>query len=358
MRVLGIMSGSSLDGLDLALCAFARKDAAWSVHIEAAKAVTFPDELHDRLLHMTTASAFDLAKAHTDLGRFIGTAAKAFLAANGGAELVASHGHTIFHQPGLGFTTQIGCGARIAAITRLATVVDFRSMDVALGGQGAPLVPIGERDLFTGHDAFVNLGGIANASFHGKSISGYDVCICNQALNFLANEAGQPFDRDGVIARSGKIDPERLSRLGAMPFMQAPIPRSMGREQFEGEVLQLLTNSPLPLAERMRTFVEHIASALAVAFDTGKANKVLTTGGGAHNSFLIERIRDRFTGELIIPDALTVDFKEAMIFAYLGLLRWRGEVNALRSVTDASRDSIGGAVYLPYQTDYLGRIDQ
>lgn len=347
MRVLGIMSGSSLDGLDLALCSFIRNGAAWTVRVEAANAVPFTDELRERLLHMTTGSAFDLAKAHADLGAFIGTQAKGFLDANGGAGLVASHGHTIFHQPTLGFTTQIGCGARIAAATRLPTVVDFRSADVALGGQGAPLVPMGERELFTGHDAFVNLGGIANVSFHGKSISGYDVCICNQALNFLAIEAGEPFDHDGTIARSGKVDLELLARLNALPFMKAPIPRSMGREQFEGEVLPLLKDAPLPLADRMRTCVEHVAMNLGSALASGGASNVLFTGGGAHNSFMIERIRDRFTGELSIPDTLMIDFKEAMIFAYLGLLRWHGEVNALRSVTGARRDSIGGAVYLP-----------
>jgi anhydro-N-acetylmuramic acid kinase len=346
-RVLGIMSGSSLDGLDLALCGFERGNGIWNSRILAGTAVPFPAELRTRLLDMARGSAFDLAKAHGDLGTFIGEQAAHFLRANGGAELVASHGHTIFHQPDVGFTTQIGCGARLAALTGLPTVVDFRSKDVALNGQGAPLVPIGERDLFPDSDAFVNLGGIANIALHGSSITGYDVCVCNQALNFLAGEAGQDFDRDGKIARSGRVDAALLEKLNATPFVLRAIPRSMGREHFEAEVLPLLKNSSLSLADRMRTMVEHIAAQVSSALRKRQAVKVLVTGGGAHNAFLVERLRADFPGEVHLPDRLTIDFKEAMIFAYLGLLRWNGEVNALASVTGASRDSIGGAVYLP-----------
>lgn len=345
--MLGIMSGSSLDGIDLALCAFTRWNERWHWELVQAQTTPYPSAWVDRLLHLGKGSALDLARAHTGLGGFIGEHAAQFLQAHGGANLIASHGHTIFHQPTDGFTTQIGCGARIAAATELPTVVDFRSKDVALGGQGAPLVPIGERDLFNGYDAFLNLGGIANVSFHGERVLGFDICICNQALNHLAAEAGGAFDADGAIARAGKVDPGLFQRLCAQPFLQLDVPRAMGREHFDEQCRPLIEDRSIALPDRMRTLVEQIAHSIGEALQKHGAVKTLVTGGGAHNTFLLDRIRSNFKGKIERPSPPTVDFKEAVIFAYLGLLRWRGEVNALATVTGASRDSIGGAVFLP-----------
>lgn len=346
--VLGIMSGSSLDGIDLALCTFETSAGRWTSVVNTARTVPFSSTWKQRLLSASNSTAFELAQLHRDLGALIGEEAKRFLAQHGTAELIASHGHTIFHQPSLGFTTQIGCGAQIAAITGLPSVVDFRTKDIALGGQGAPLVPFGERELFQGFDGFLNLGGIANLSFHAHgSVVGYDVCTCNQALNALAGEVGQDFDSNGELAKSGAVNAALLDRLNAMPFVHEPLPRSLGRERFDAEMWPLLVDTAPPLADRMRTCVEHIAQQITEHLGAHGSTRVLVTGGGAHNGFLIQRIKAMGPTEVVVPDEHIVDFKEALVFAFLGMMRWRGEVNTLSSVTGASLNSVGGAVYLP-----------
>ncbi len=291
-------------------------------------------------------SALELARLDVELGRFIGNACKLHFGTER-VDLVGSHGHTIFHLPGEGLTTQIGSGAVIAAITSITTVCDFRTKDVALGGQGAPLVPLGERLLFPDHKAFINLGGICNISLHGaRRVVGYDVCIGNQALNFLAAEVRKPYDKNGSIAAKGSVDERLLARLNALPFHEQKPPRSLGREWFTAAMVPLIGERSIPLADRMRTLVEHIAQQLGGALK-GTRSGVLLTGGGAHNAFLVEQIRAYVQPDVIVPDELTVNYKEALVFALLGVLRQRGEVNSLGSVTGAKRDSVGGAVYLP-----------
>lgn len=342
------MSGSSLDGLDLALCDLQEVDGRMRYEVVACESRAFPEALFARLLHISTASALTLAETHAQLGRFIGEAALDFLAMHGPAELIASHGHTAFHQPARGFTAQIGCGASIAGTTGLPSIVDFRSKDMALGGQGAPLVPIGERDLFSGFDAYINLGGIANISIHREGrVSGTDVCFCNQPLNHLAAQLGKAYDADGDIARSGGLDEELLTALDNMPCLPGRTPFTLGREHFERDMLPLLLNDARPIPDSMATIVEHIAGQLANRLERATVSRCLATGGGAFNGFLLERLRARAKVEIIVPDERTVAFKEAIIFAYLGWLRWNGRPNALASVTGAARDSIGGALYLP-----------
>jgi len=346
-RALGVMSGSSLDGLDLALCALEEKRGRWSHAIAKARTVPYPDPLRDRLLKVMHGSALELAQLDADLGSFIGKACKRFLRGEQ-ADLIASHGHTIFHQPEQGFSTQIGSGARIAAITGVATVCDFRAMDVALGGQGAPLVPLGEKLLFPDYKAFINIGGICNVSLHGpQRIIGYDVCIGNQALNHLAAEAGLPFDRNGELARACHFDIELLSDLNHLSFHGQRPPKSLGREWFLEEVLPLIDDRSEPVGKRLRTVVEHIAYQLSRALRKAEG-PVLVTGGGARNRFLVERIAARTARLIVLPDERTIDFKEALVFALLGVLRIRGEANALASVTGAKRDSVGGAVHRSY----------
>lgn len=346
-RVIGVMSGSSLDGIDLALCWFEQTGKHWSFAIEKAHTVPLPGTLRERLFHATEADALELARLQRDVGIAIGTACKEFRLGTEAA-LIASHGHTIFHQPDEGLTLQVGSGAHIAAIAGLPTVTDFRTMDVALGGQGAPLVPFGERHLFPEHRVFVNLGGIANIAVHsGERSIGYDICPCNQALDLLANEAGKAFDADGAMARSGKLDANLLAALNALDFYRQAPPRSLGREWFDVHLKPLITTKA-PLADRMRTVVEHLAGLIAQALDKAGETGALFTGGGVHNSFLMERIAALGKARPALPSAELIDYKEAVIFAFLGLMRWHGEVNTLASVTGARRDSIGGAVYLPY----------
>lgn len=347
MRVLGVMSGSSLDGTDVACCSFTQVEGRWSFTIEVAETFGFDEELRERLLHAASSSAMELARLHRDVGITIAKACSAILADHP-AELIASHGHTVFHQPQQGFTTQIGCGATIAARTGLPVACDFRSKDVALGGQGAPLVPLGERLLFPQHDGFLNLGGISNIAIHRNgSTTGYDIGPCNQALNRLAQEAGFDFDQDGALARSGQVHGGLLDALNGIPFYGMRPPRSLGREWFDENMAEAIDDPGIPLADRLKTVSVHIASMIARELDQQGPTTTLVTGGGAHNGHLIELIRSMTRVRLVVPEPGLVDFKEAIIFALLGLLRYRGEVNTLASVTGASRDSIGGAVYLP-----------
>lgn len=347
MHVIGVMSGSSLDGIDVACCRFERMGERWDGAVEAARTVPYHPALRQRLEQASGASGLELARLHTAVGQAIGAACRDLLAEHP-ADLIASHGHTVFHQPAAGFTTQVGCGAAIAAITGTAVACDFRSKDVALGGQGAPLVPFGERHLFPEHRTFLNLGGIANLSHHlPDRVVGYDVGPCNQALNGLAAEAGLAFDPAGSMARRGSVVPALLAALDALSFYQQPPPRSLGREWYEEHMRPLLYDRSIPLADRQRTAVEHIAGAIGRELARAGAGSCLVTGGGAHNALLIERIQATSPVPILRPEALMIDFKEAYIFAFLGLLRHRGEVNTLASVTGACRDSVGGALYLP-----------
>ncbi len=343
-EVIGVMSGSSLDGLDLAWCELVHDVGDWSFNIREARTVPYDTRFQQRLKDAMQGSALELARLHRDLGDRIGLACKDLVKGRA-IDLIASHGHTLFHKPEEGLTLQIGCGARIAARTGTTTVCDFRSMDVALGGQGAPLVPLGERLLFPQHKGFLNIGGICNVALHNDHhVTGYDVCIGNQALNFLANEADLPYDKGGAMARTGRIIPELLDALNALPFHHQQPPRSLGREWFDAWLKPLIAGQGESLPDRLATVVEHIAQQLAtaLAFADGP---VLVTGGGAHNTFLLERLRSLTTTRIEVPDVRTVDFKEALIFALLGVLRMREEVNTLASVTGAGRDSVGGAVY-------------
>lgn len=345
-HVIGAMSGSSLDGIDVARCTLWKDQGRWHHSIDEALTVPYPDAVRERLLRAADGSALDLARLHRDIGDLFGEACKQVDLE--GVDLISSHGHTVFHQPGERLTTQVGDGARIATLTGRPVVCDLRTKDVAYGGQGAPLVPLGERLLFPEFEAFINLGGISNIALHRDGTStGHDVGTCNQALDVLAREAGLPYDADGAIARSGTVRPDLLERLDALDFYRLPPPRSLGREWFDARMRPLITDPGIPLADRLRTVAEHIAGQAGTALRKAGARRVLATGGGARNGFLIERIGAHSGAEVVLPEGRLIDQKEALVFALLGLLRWRGEPNVLASVTGAERDSIGGAVYLP-----------
>ncbi|MEZ4756214.1 MAG: anhydro-N-acetylmuramic acid kinase [Flavobacteriales bacterium] len=343
-EVVGVMSGSSLDGLDLAWCQLRLDRGRWAYNVREARTVPYDAAFRTRLVAAMDGSAVELARLHRDLGRLIGTACRE-LVGEMPAGLIASHGHTVFHKPEEGLTTQLGCGAHIAATSGITTVCDFRTTDVALGGQGAPLVPLGERLLFPDHKAFLNIGGICNIALHAADrVVGYDVCIGNQALDFLAQEAGLAYDANGDLARSGTIATDLLEALNELPFHRQPPPRSLGREWFDATVKPLIARSQWSVADRMATVVAHMAEQLTYALEPAKG-PVLVTGGGAHNAYLLERLRSLCAVALEVPDARTVDYKEAVIFALLGVLRLREEATALASVTGAAGDSVGGAVY-------------
>ena len=361
-RAIGVMSGSSLDGLDIAFAEFQENAGQWTYSLKTADCYPYSPEWLQRLKSATSSSALEYQLLHSDFGHYIGQQVNRFIGEHEllyQVALITSHGHTTFHSPPR-MTGQIGDGAGIAAETQLPVVTDLRAMDLAFGGQGAPIVPIGEKLLLGDYDFFLNIGGIANISFNAEKYIAFDVCPANRILNMLANESGKEYDEGGKIAASGKIDPILLEKLNALDYYSKPYPKSLSNDFGTGVVFPLIQDSvPIAIGNRMqdaiRTYTEHICIQIKNAIGILKnhaqhpGGKLLVTGGGAFNTFLtgrLEQLLKEFDIELIIPDEKLVKFKEALIMAYIGVLRWREEYNVLSSVTGASRNSIGGAVWL------------
>jgi anhydro-N-acetylmuramic acid kinase len=348
-KAVGLMSGTSLDGVDLAACEFFLEDGIWSFKIISSHTYPYSREWKEKLTGLPGSDALSFSFIHVEYGHLLGRLTRTFLENTGfRPDLIASHGHTVFHQPAHGLTVQVGAGSAIAAETGLPVVCDFRSTDVALGGQGAPLVPAGDRLLFHDYDACLNLGGFANISMEhqGERIA-WDICPANIVMNHLASAVGLEYDKNGDIARSGETDPLLLEELDSLDYYRAKRPKSLGREWVEKEFLPLAVGYKGPLKNLMRTVCEHIASQVCRSLPDQVPAKVLITGGGAHNSFLVERLRKMSDHNWIIPEKEIVDFKEALIFALLGVLRWRGEPNILRTVTGSISDHSGGAIHQP-----------
>lgn len=346
-HVIGLMSGTSLDGLDIAFCRFKKDKDQWSFAILQTECIEYSAGWRQKLEQAENASALELAQLDTDFGRYMAEQVKQFIAQHRiEAQFLASHGHTVFHQPEKKLTFQIGKGAILASELSLPVISDFRSSDVALGGQGAPLVPIGDHHLFSAYDYCLNIGGIANVSYlHGEQRQAWDICPANMVLNALAREKGIPYDADGKLAASGQTDPALLGILNALPYYQRPYPKSLGKEWVKAHVFSLLEQSDLSTEDKLATCAEHIARQIASSVDSDPSKKMIITGGGALNKDLIRRITNLSEIEVIVPDLQTILFKEALIFAFLGVLRWRGEPNCLSSVTGAQRDAVGGCIY-------------
>jgi len=344
-KIIGLMSGTSLDGLDIALCDF-HFDEKWTFKILEAETITYDESLRANLSGLSKGTALELVKGHTKFGRFCGKSVADFIRRKKvKVDFVASHGHTIFHQPSAGFSTQIGDGASMSVEAGLPVVCDFRSTDVALGGQGAPLVPLGDRLLFAEYSHCLNLGGIANISFDAdEKRMAFDISACNILFNHLAQEKNLAYDKDGEIAASGKVHFGLLKELNSETYYDKSFPKSLGREDVDLILNKyfILNKHSLSIEDLMATAVEHVAQQIGRAAVSGK---MLVTGGGAFNSVLVSGIIKHSGATLVIPDPLLLNYKEALIFAFLGLKRWRSEVNCLGTVTGASRDSIGGAIY-------------
>jgi anhydro-N-acetylmuramic acid kinase len=347
---LGIMSGTSLDGLDLCLTEF-HFDEKWNFEIIHAECLDYDDDWRRKLGTAHELSEEKLQQLHIDFGQFIGENVNSFLEKNhlSKPEIVCSHGHTVFHQPEKGITVQIGDGQIISDITGITCVNDFRSLDVSLGGQGAPLVPIGDELLFSEFDACLNLGGFSNISFkEGGERRAFDICPMNIVLNELANRLSKPFDDNGELAKSGNLNEALLNQLNSLNLYTDEIRPSLAREWVETAVNPLLNESGLSEMDIMRTFVEHVAIQIARVVERKAAGgSVLITGGGAYNSFLMERMNSYCLADLIIPYKQTIEFKEALIFAFLGVLRINDEINVLRSVTGAIQNSSSGSIHFP-----------
>jgi len=346
---LGIMSGSSMDGLDLAFCEFTKKQHRWSYRIVATETLPYPEEWKMLLQESFVAGGEKLAEDDLSFGKFLGEKADDFLKKyQFKPDIIASHGHTVFHQPEKGFSLQLGNGQAIAITTGIETVSDFRNKDILLGGQGAPLVPIGDKLLFAEYDYCVNFGGIANISYEEKGQRvGYDVCPANQLLNHLSRQMGKPYDKNGETASLGKLDKLLLDQLNNVDFCRQRFPKSLSNEQIRETFLPKVDNASASLEDKLYTAVKHIAFQVARATDSSVGKRILLTGGGAHNSFLVEAIRRECPQSVYLPEPQIIDFKEALIFAFMGVLRKAGRTNCLASATGATRDSSGGVIYLP-----------
>jgi anhydro-N-acetylmuramic acid kinase len=344
-NVVGLMSGTSLDGVDIAFCEFSRSDGDWNFKILTGTTLPYPPAWKKRLSEAQHLSGEALAMLHVEYGNYLGKLIDRFINdLDIQPDLISSHGHTVFHRPEAGLTLQIGSGAEIAAKTGITVACDFRPQDVALGGQGAPLVPIGDQLLFAGFDACLNIGGFSNISFiENGTRKAFDICPANFVLNKLAQDEGYEFDENGNLSASGKLQQEMLSALNAIEFYCQPPPKSLGREWMEKVFFPVLEKFDLPVRDQLRTVVEHIA--IQISLQTQKPGKMLVTGGGAKNTFLMERISALSNQTIIVPDPEIIDFKEALIFAFLGLLRFLNLPNCLASVTGAAHDHSSGAVF-------------
>ncbi|MBI9034512.1 MAG: anhydro-N-acetylmuramic acid kinase [Bacteroidales bacterium] len=347
---IGVMSGTSLDGVDLACCDFFFDDNKWSFEISHSITQDYDEKWKRRLSDLPQENAKVYALTHVEYGHYLGKLIAGFIKENNlNPDIIASHGHTIFHQPESGFTAQIGDGAAIAAETGIKTVCDFRSLDLALGGQGAPLVPIGDEFLFSDFDYCLNLGGIANISFKEKNQRiAFDICPANMPLNLLVNDFdGRDYDFNGELAASGNINQQLLDQLNGLSFYKKSFPKSLGKEWFDAEFLPIIEKCNIPIEDKLRTVVEHTAIQISKCCKTDAEAKMLITGGGALNQFLISRIKHYCSVNVITPEKNIIDNKEALIFAFLGVLRLTEEINTLSSVTGARTNSSGGGIYNP-----------
>jgi anhydro-N-acetylmuramic acid kinase len=352
-EIIGLMSGTSLDGLDIAHVRFDfNNNSNDSFVLLNADTVPLSEELVQKLMDAPNYSVAQILMLDKEFGRFLAESVLKFIEKNkivkNNIHAIASHGQTILHQPTNGFTLQIGCGSTLSYLTNINVINDFRSKDIVAGGQGAPLVPIGDFGLFSDlADGFLNIGGFANVSFKkDNSIVAYDICPGNLPMNKLAHARNLEYDKNGNLAKSGEINFFLLDLLNSLDYYHLDGPKSLGTEWLE-EFYYPLLKFDKEIENNLRTVVEHTAIQISNVLNNANLSSVLVTGGGAKNGFLIERIQHYFNGELILPEQRIIDFKEAIVFAYLGALYLDKRPNALASVTGASKNTIGGVFHIP-----------
>ncbi|MEC9209885.1 MAG: anhydro-N-acetylmuramic acid kinase [Bacteroidota bacterium] len=341
-RVLGVMSGTSLDGIDLAICTFT-KNTRWEFKIEKSETLKYSNYWKKTLGNLHKKPKNIISEIDIEYGKFLGETINTFLT-HETVDLITSHGHTIFHQPENNYTLQIGDGKTIANITKIKTINNFRSLDVSLNGQGAPLVPIGDLHLFTNYKYCVNLGGFANISIkENDKIIAFDICPVNIVMNKISKTLGLAFDIKGSIAKKGELIPELLGKLNNLSFYKQQPPKSLGREWVEKFITPLLLKN-YKAEDILHTFCEHIAMQIGILLND---KSTFFTGGGVFNAYLMSRISYYAKSKIFIPNHKIINFKEALIFAFLGILKLRNEVNCLQSVTGAKKDNCGGEINNP-----------
>ena len=338
------MSGTSLDGLDIAYVRFEKKEK-WQFQILISETIPYSESWENSLRNSIFLSAENLLELHSEYGFYLGQKVLEFITKNKieNIDVISSHGHTVFHQPNKKFTTQIGDGIAIKLITKISVVYDFRMQDVLMGGNGAPLVPIGDELLFENYDACLNIGGFSNISMNrnGKRIA-FDISPVNIVINKLSQKLGFPFDKNGAIAKNANVNQEILSELNSLEFYHQEKPKSLGVEWCNTEIFPRLET--LTTENAIATFTAHSAEQILNVFKKYNVENVLITGGGAYNQYLIELLSKNSDTEIIIPETNIIEFKEALIFAFMGVLRLNNEINVLSSATGSSHDHSSGII--------------
>ena len=347
-NVIGLMSGTSLDGLDIVYTRILNNQNTYSFEILKAETVPYSKHWEQKLRNAFSASKKEIEELTIAYGFYLGEVVNDFIKKNtiNNIDFIASHGHTIFHKPEQNYTLQIGDGNTIKQITGLKVICDFRTQDVELGGQGAPLVPIGDKLLFTQYHYCLNLGGFANISFEkdAKRVA-YDICPVNIVMNHYCKKLGLNYDEDGKIASSGIINSELLEELNSIQFYTFPPPKSLGFEFVKQTIFPIIEKYNLKVEDVLRTCIAHITYQISNNLNNSANSKVLITGGGAFNSFLINELKKQTKAKIVIPNKKIVNYKEALIFALLGVLRLENKVNCLSSVTGASKDHSSGKIF-------------
>ncbi|CAL67856.1 conserved hypothetical protein [Christiangramia forsetii KT0803] len=348
-RLIGVMSGTSLDGVDLVFTTINFQSEP-EFSIIAAETFPYSNEWRNKLSTAITLDPPELNKLDEEYTVYLAQVIRRFIQKYeiDLLDAICSHGHTVKHRPKQGITFQIGNIPNLAKLIDAPVVCDFRVQDVELGGQGAPLVPIGDRLLFNEYKYCINLGGFANVSMEKDSQRiAYDICAVNTVLNHFMRKLDKEYDEDGKLARTGDLDKDLLDKLNALQYFKKTPPKSLGIEWVNSEIIPLLEKNQKDIPAILKTFSIHAATQIANSLDDDPESKVLLTGGGTFNKFLIEEIKSRSSCDFVIPDKQLIDFKEALIFALLGVLKLRGEINVLSSVTGSKMDHSSGRVYEP-----------
>jgi len=364
-KTIGLMSGSSLDGLDIAYAEFWKEQNRWQYHLMVGETVEYSEKWLQILQNIREYSKSELQSLHKQFGTLMGEYVKQFVQKHKlKPNLLASHGHTVFHNPAEGYTFQLGDGQTLAEVTKLTTVADFRSMDIGLGGQGAPLVPLGDELLFNEYKACINLGGIANISFKNNDERvAFDVCPANQLLNLLANKKGFKYDNDGNLAKQGTLLETLYEKLSEEPYYLKPFPKSMSNEYIAKNFMPMVEAASGSVEDKLHTVTIHIADQLQKATTflprrdeiyaapflhrelRNTKGEILVTGGGAYNRFLIEEFGDLTSYRIKVPSPLLIDYKEALVFALMGVLKINDEINCLASATGATTNCSAGVIF-------------
>lgn len=344
-HAIGLMSGTSLDGLDICYAKFKKENTVWKFEILQAETLSYSTLWEEKLKNSIHLNSEELLALNSEYGFYLGEKVQQFITRYSlkNIDLIASHGHTVFHQPQKKFTLQIGDGRAIKILNKIPVVYDFRSQDVLMGGNGAPLVPIGDELLFPEFDACLNLGGFSNISFKkdGKRIA-FDICPVNIVLNKFAQALHQKYDENGNLAENGNVNEEILSSLNSIGFYRENPPKSLGIEWVNMHILPKLTDeTPENI---LATFTEHAAIQIAAVFRQFNLKKVLFTGGGTYNEYLLQRIKTMSDTEIIVPEKKLIDFKEGLIFAFMGVLKMNNEINVLSSATGSAKDHSSGTI--------------